>query len=213
MPPLQVAYTHELDGGGSVFYPYYMDLLRGLPRPQRVFEWCCGPAFIGFSLVLNGLCDSLCLADVNPVALDCCRRTVAHHGLADRVTIYQSDNLKDIPPHERWDLVVGNPPHFDSTERFMPDYHDRCYLDAGWQLHRGFYAAVEPFLAPNGMVLLLENSQGSRPSDFHEMIAAGGLEVVYCTPMSGYLFYFLGSVRRSEINSWAVTVPKKPAED
>jgi hypothetical protein len=32
--------------------------------------------------------------------------------LAERVTVYRSDNLDGIPASEQWDLVVGNPPHF-----------------------------------------------------------------------------------------------------
>ena len=34
------------------------------------------------------------------------------NGLAERVAVYRSDNLDGIRAFERWDLVVGNPPHF-----------------------------------------------------------------------------------------------------
>jgi tRNA1(Val) A37 N6-methylase TrmN6 len=78
-----------------------------MPRQSRVFEWCAGPGFIGFALLGYGFCDTLCLADVKA-----CRLTVTQNGLAERVTVYHSDNLDGIPPSERWDLVVGNPPHF-----------------------------------------------------------------------------------------------------
>ncbi len=86
----------ELDGGGSKLFPAYLEIVRELPRPRRIFEWCSGPGFIGFSMLANGLCDSLCLADINPAAVDCCRRTVADNGLSDRVSVYHSDNLRDI---------------------------------------------------------------------------------------------------------------------
>ena len=36
----------------------------GCPKQQRVFEWCAGPAFIGFSLLANGLCDVVCVAEI-----------------------------------------------------------------------------------------------------------------------------------------------------
>src|ERR1700734_2373494 len=38
--------------------------------------------------------------------------TVRVNKLSDRVSVYQSDNLKSIPRSEMWNLVVSNPPHF-----------------------------------------------------------------------------------------------------
>ena len=76
---LRVSYKRHLDGGGSTFGQDFLPLLRrrGMPKAARAFEWCAGPGFIGFSLLANGLCDTLCLADVNPEAVAACRRTVA----------------------------------------------------------------------------------------------------------------------------------------
>src|SRR5436853_2332334 len=81
---------------------------RGMPRMQRVFEWCSGPGFIGFSLLARGLAETLCLADVNREAVVACRRTVARNALESLVAVYRSDNLGDIPGSEQWDLVVSN---------------------------------------------------------------------------------------------------------
>ncbi|MGZ9104358.1 MAG: hypothetical protein ACXW3M_00750, partial [Rhodoplanes sp.] len=55
------------------------------------------PGFIGFSLLAHDLCETLCVADINPEAVAACRRTVEANRLSDRVSVYQSDNLKDIP--------------------------------------------------------------------------------------------------------------------
>ena len=52
----------------------------------RAFEWCAGPRFIGFSLLGHGLCDTLCLADINPEAVSACERTIADNALTDRVS-------------------------------------------------------------------------------------------------------------------------------
>jgi 16S rRNA G1207 methylase RsmC len=97
-------------GFGQDFIPLLQHL--GLPKQKRVFEWCAGPGFIGFSMLGHGLCSSLCLADINPEAVRACQRTVSENGLSDRVSVYCSDNLLNIPATERWDLVVSNPPHF-----------------------------------------------------------------------------------------------------
>jgi hypothetical protein len=48
-----------------------------------------------FSLLGHGLAETLCLADINPEAVEACRRTIASNGLGDRAAVYHSDNLKD----------------------------------------------------------------------------------------------------------------------
>jgi hypothetical protein len=96
---LRVHYKKHLDGGGSWFGQEYIPFLqaRGMPKQQRAFEWCSGPAFIGFSLLANGLCETLCVADINDQAVEACRRTVRTNRLSDRVSVYESDNLNNIP--------------------------------------------------------------------------------------------------------------------
>jgi hypothetical protein len=94
---VRVHYQKHLDGGGSGFGQEYIPYLksRGMPRQARVYEWCSGPAFIAFSLLGHGLAETLCLADINPEAVEACRRTIASNGLGDRAAVYHSDNLKD----------------------------------------------------------------------------------------------------------------------
>ena len=91
---VRVHYKRHLDGGGSSFGQDYIPFLhdRGMPRQSRVLEWCAGPGFIGFSLLGFGMCETLCLADVNPQAVAACRRTIDDNGLANRVALYHSDN-------------------------------------------------------------------------------------------------------------------------
>ncbi|MEJ0071120.1 MAG: hypothetical protein WDO24_23000 [Pseudomonadota bacterium] len=72
----------------------------------------------------------------------------------------------------------------------MPQFPDLLYMDPGWHLHRAFYGNIERFLAPGGMVLLLENFQGSSPSVFQGMITDAGLEIVYCRPHAGLSLLF-----------------------
>src|SRR3954468_4442546 len=114
---IAVNYLPELDGGGMTFGPQYLGVIRQkLGRIGHAFEYCAGPGFIGFSLLANGLCDRLTLADVNPAAVKAVEATSRENHLEDRVTVYQSDCLDSIPETEKWDLVVSNPPHWDGTE-------------------------------------------------------------------------------------------------
>src|ERR1700731_3955620 len=100
---IRVHYKDWLEGGGSPFGQEMIPFLRDprLPRQVRVFEWRAGPAFIGFSMLGHGLCEALCLADINPMAVRACRRTIADNELGGRVTVYHSDNLSAIPIEER----------------------------------------------------------------------------------------------------------------
>jgi hypothetical protein len=54
----------------------------------------------------------------------------------DRVFVYQSDNLKDIPRSEMWNLIVSNPPHF--IDQYEGDIRAH---DPDWRIHRGFFEA------------------------------------------------------------------------
>lgn len=204
---LRVSYKRRLDGGGSRFGQDYLRLLRerGAPVMPRVFEWCAGPAFIGFSLLAHGFAKSLCLADINPHAVKACRRTVRENGLEARVRVHLSDNLSAIPETERWDLVVSNPPHFADA------YHGSLRAhDPGWQIHAGFYARVPEFLSADGVVLIQENGRGSRAETFRSMIEAAGLEIVHDSglielPGEDDPFFYLGSMRKgSRAPEWLV---------
>jgi predicted RNA methylase len=173
---VRVSTKKHLDGGGSTFGQDFIPLLRerGMPKVARAFEWCAGPGFIGFSLLGNGLCETLCLADINPEAVAACRRTVARNGLERRVAVYQSDNLKDIPASEQWDLVVSNPPHFLDEGIGHLRYHD-----PDWRVHRAFFGEIAAHLKPGGVVVLQENNRGSTVDMFETMIAQAGLRIVF----------------------------------
>ncbi len=199
---IEVCYKRFLDGGGSAFGQDFIRFFRarGLPRQQRLFEWCAGPGFIGFSLLAHGFCEALCLADINPAAVRAARATVRRNRLADRVSVYRSDNLKDIPPQERWNLIVSNPPHFDD-EVFAAEIraHDR-----DWHLHRDFFRDVSRFLAPNGVIVLQENNQGSTAETFRPMIEAAGFKVVLVEGCRGSLthephYYYVGAMRAGDV--------------
>jgi predicted RNA methylase len=203
---IRVSYRDHLDGGGRTsgmeYLPLFHDL--GMPRQGRVFEWCAGPGFIGFGLLGYGFCETLCLADVNSEAVEACRRTVAQNRLAERVTVYQADNLEAIPASEQWDLVVGNPPHFVDVSPGELRYHDK-----DWKLHRRFFATIDPFLKRGGMIVLLENNCGSTAETFRSMIEAAGLQIVFVHNCEGRRtpytrIYYIGVARRGDpLPAWA----------
>jgi predicted RNA methylase len=159
--------------GGLAFgrdFPRVLNEL-GVRRCDRLFEFCSGPGYIGYSLLATGWCKTLALSDIEPGSIATARRTAEHNGLEDRVSAYVSDALDQIPETEQWDVVVANPPHF-LPDPSRPD--DIQVFDPDWSLHRRFYGAVERHMRPGGLVIVVENTAGSEPDVFEDMIRAGG---------------------------------------
>ena len=195
-----ITYRAELDGGGTEFGQDFISFFkaREMPRQKRLFEWCSGPGFISFSLLGHGFCETLCLADINPDAVASCQQTVRVNKLEDRVSVYQSDNLKNIPRSEKWDLVVSNPPHF--VDQYEGDLRAH---DPDWRIHRDFFATIGDFLTAGGVVVLQENNRGSTSHTFRQMIEQSGLDIVFVDGEAPTLtkessFYYIGIVRRGE---------------
>jgi hypothetical protein len=189
---IDISYRSELDGGGTDFGQKFIPFLRsrGMPKQERVFEWCCGPGFIGFSMLGNGLCETLCLSDINPAAVSSCQHTVRANKLTDRVSVYQSDK------------IVSNPPHF--VDQYEGDIRAH---DPDWQIHRDFFETVSDHLAEDGVIVLQENNRGSIVETFRPMIEQSGFEIAftdgdYPTLTSESSFYFIGIVRRGSRPAW-----------
>jgi hypothetical protein len=199
---IDVHYHNDLNGGGTLLAGPFVEFLRArddrLPSACSAFEWCAGPAFIGFALLAERICSSLFLADINPDAVECVARTVAENGLQDRVQYCVSDNFKSMPADKRFDLVVANPPNFFSIDPDHPlgqVFHaDRRPNDPEWRLHKDFYAGIGRYLNPGALVCVSEIEPHEalvriprsldRPFDrrlaaphdeFKQMIEAGGL--------------------------------------
>ena len=163
----------DLHKGGMAFgrdFPRALNEL-GVGRCGRLFEYCAGPGYIGYSLLAAGWCESLALADVNPESVAAARRTREYNAIEDRVAVYESDALDQIPASERWDLVIANPPHFLAEPR---EHADIQVYDTGWDVHERFYSTVGAHMNPGGLVVMVENAAGSDPNLFRKMIEAGG---------------------------------------
>lgn len=181
--------SRDLDGEGTTVGQDYMRVLLelGLKRCEWIYEFCAGPGYIGYSLLGNGFCEKLTLSDINPVAFEAARRTAEYNGITHLVNVYYSDCLDSISDIEKWNLVVGNPPHFLPQDKSaLPrDPREATALkgkeaalqarnlkafDPDWSIHRRFYSSIRKFMKPGALVVLQENSRGSRPETFIPMI-------------------------------------------
>lgn len=200
--PNQYRVQHDswMDGGGSWFGQEYTDIIRQR-YPDRVFErcyeWCSGPAFIGFGILDHGLCKSLCVSDIYAEAIERVEQTASMHQLTN-VSAYVTGTVAGLPEHEKFDLVVANPPHFLTCPG--DENYQRIAVDTDWHIHQEFFANIGRHLLPGGIILLQENQSGSmnREKDFEPFVAAAGLEITavidsprYYTPDHHTRIYYI----------------------
>ena len=175
---IEVTYTEELHGGGTRFGQQFIPIVKEeFGHVDHVFEFCAGPGFIGFSLLANGLCDTLTLADINPAAVAICNETIKNNRLESKVATYLSDGLVSIPETEKWDLVVSNPPHVFTTDETQYE-KDKILYDPNFRIHRKFYQDIKKFLKPTGSVLFQEHTESTNVEDFRQMIEENGPRII-----------------------------------
>ena len=200
---LKVCYLNELDGGGTSFGQDYLSFIPRMSKKKfgRAYEWCAGPGFIGFSLLANGFCDSLCVSDVHLPAINALKETVKINGLENKVSIYHSDSLDSIPDNEKWDLVVGNPPHYkkDPTLKNLSDDNIRIVLDTDLDIHKRFFSNVKKHLNEEGVILLQENWHRVALDEFKEMLVENNIEFKFSSPFSNKFFYLCAARSNNQI--------------
>lgn len=202
---LQVHYDESLDGCGTWMAAPITEHIRKHGRGDygKGFEWCSGPGFIGLTALRKGLCRELVLADRHPLVKQHLEETRTINDDSLKFTYYESDNLKQIPNEECFDLVVSNPPNYFHLNPQHPAWEelrdDHRPNDPGWRIHEEFYltigrhlnpgadlfiAEVEPerervHLEPN-MTVVYDIRDHNPLERWKEMIERGGLEYVGC---------------------------------
>ena len=181
---IKIYWEQGLDGGGTIFSQDIVDIVKKL-YPGRQFnhalEWCAGPAFIGFNLLANDVCTNLTLMDKHQPAVTMCNETIKNLSArySDRkVQALVADKISAMPD-QKFDLVVGNPPHWNWTE---PPYQalggiDRIALDAGWTIHNEFFQNISNYLTDNAVILLIEHRLSTGPGTFANVIKQHGLKI------------------------------------
>lgn len=179
---ISVFYSAETNGAGLQTKENMLRTVRSL-FPKRIFEncyeWCSGPGFYGYTLLGAGICKSLFLADIYEPAVSQANKTAKSNGLLDKVHILNSNNWDGFSNHQKFDLIVGNPPHFNVHNYYNEiwQFTSRVYFDQDWQIHREFFSKAKIHLAPDGEILLLECAWGSGVNTFQVMIDDAGLRI------------------------------------
>ena len=94
----------KVDEGSLAF----LKVLLPLDLGKNILDLGCGYGTLGLTLAVAKKEARVTLADINPRALNMCKRNAELHNLSNRVTILQSDIYEKI--EGPYDSIVVNPP-------------------------------------------------------------------------------------------------------
>ena len=153
---IPIEYPHFLNGGGALQIPIFIRYLHSLEGHhfERAFEWCAGVGIIGLSLLQEGYFKHLTMADLSKQAIYYAENSLKGTALSNSVDCYHSDNFKSVPK-EKYDLIFGNPPFYESYNKFY--VRDKSQRNRGedknWHIHLDFFNHVSDYLNDDGHII------------------------------------------------------------
>ena len=134
------------------------------PESIRVVDLCTGSGCIACALATEHPNMEVLALDIAPEALALAQRNVETQGVADRVSVHESDlltaALADPDNRGSFDVIVSNPPYIpsqvvDTLDAEVGDYEPRLALDGGadgLDLFRRFIGDAYELLKPGGVL-------------------------------------------------------------
>lgn len=169
---LTLEYYSHLDGGGTLMKNDFVRCVRQFgskKKYSRGYEWCSGTGFIGFELVGFDICDHIVFSDYYPLAIESCLSNAEKNLLSQKVTGYISRSITELPAIEKWDLVIGNPPHsFGNMESALAEILDyteneifatntlRTLSDENYNTHRDFFHNIHHRVTDDADIFIYE---------------------------------------------------------
>jgi ribosomal protein L3 glutamine methyltransferase len=98
-------------------------------RVGRVLDLCTGSGCIGIAAAVYLPDADVDLVDISPEALTIARNNVEHHGVGDRVHVFESDLFSALGDRH-YDVIVSNPPYVPRAEfdALPAEYHNEPSL-------------------------------------------------------------------------------------
>jgi methylase of polypeptide subunit release factors len=156
---IHIEWNHGDDGGGSTHYTDFLDALRN-KKYKNGLEWCAGLSAIAFSLIDASICEKFTLMDVYEPALKKAKENAETNNIGDKIKYYVCDKISELPNNEKFDLVVGNPPH-SIDEDWIPNNNEgslirRLTVDLNYSIHEEFFKNITSYLNPNADLYISE---------------------------------------------------------
>lgn len=136
-----------------------LDYLKEHPQ-ARVLDIGTGTGIIPIMLAKQFTAAEITACDISPAALEVARENAKVHEVA--VNFVASDLFAAFSNQHSFDLIVSNPPYIGEAELAVMDesvmkYEPQQALfakEAGLAIYQRLAAEVEPFIQPNGLILL-----------------------------------------------------------
>jgi release factor glutamine methyltransferase len=108
---------------------------QGNPGPATL-DFGTGSGCLAIAVAAQCLTATVDALDTSAPALEVARQNARRHGLAERIHLFQGADLAALPPANRYDLLLSNPPYIPAAEieRLAPEVRDhepRVALDGG----------------------------------------------------------------------------------
>ncbi|WP_251198483.1 N5-glutamine methyltransferase family protein [Anaerotardibacter muris] len=154
----------EIEAEGVAESEQSVEEAEEAPEPIRVIDLCTGSGCIACALATEHPNMEVLALDIAPEALVLAKRNVEAQGVAERVTVVESDLLSVVvaDPANRgaFDAIVSNPPYIpsavvDTLDAEVSDYEPRLALDGGQDgldLFRRFIVDAHILLKPGGVL-------------------------------------------------------------
>lgn len=161
-----------LTGGGDIYYSSFIKAIKqvGKTKYNTVFEWCFGHGRIGWEILTKGLSDQLVFNDCYKLAVDVGKKNAEKLKYSNAVRGYHTSSISALPTFEKFDLVVGNPPHTvdkdvwiknleeQGQDRAMIDLSLRLTVDHGWKIHEDFFKHIGYYLTDDADIFINNHS-------------------------------------------------------
>jgi len=193
---IKLTFPTHLDGGGREMKDDLITAIcaTGKSHYNRALEWCAGFGVLGYEILGLNLTKQLVFSDYYDVAIKNVLDTANINGLSDKVTGYVTPCIGNIPEHEKWDLVVSNPPHSEEASGFFEHMRNdperkhefiengaRLVVDENWGIHKEFYANIRKHLTDDADLYIIESVIDTR---YEDLIEPAGLYIVGKYPIS-----------------------------
>jgi len=161
-----------LTGGGDMYYSSFIRAIKqaGKEKYNTAFEWCFGHGRIGWEILTKGLSDHLVFNDCYKLAVETGEKNAVKLGYVNVVRGYHAASISALPAFEKFDLVVGNPPHtFDKDvwiknqeqhgqNQELIDLSLRLTVDHEWKIHEDFFKHIGHYLADDADIFINNHS-------------------------------------------------------
>lgn len=136
----------------------------------QALDFGTGSGCLAITLAVKCLGARITALDISGEALAVARQNANTHHVAERIQWVQSDGFAALPPENRFDLIVSNPPYIAreeiaTLEPEVRDHDPRVALDGGsdgLDFYRRLAAEAPAWLRLDGR-LLLEFGAGQAP--------------------------------------------------